>query len=72
MFSPEPALLVDRSPTWWMGAYAQGWFPMAEALRGQAHPPLRLYRSRERALLPMDGSLHVSRSLRRVLRAGSF
>ena len=54
-----------------MAAYAQGWFPMAEDRCDHAHGPLSLYRSRERALLPLDGSLHVPRSLRRVLRAGA-
>jgi leucyl/phenylalanyl-tRNA--protein transferase len=53
-------------------AYADGWFPMAEPLDGHRHGPLRLYRSRERALLPLDGSLHASRSLGCVLRARTF
>ncbi|MEB3167653.1 MAG: leucyl/phenylalanyl-tRNA--protein transferase [Synechococcaceae cyanobacterium] len=53
-----------------MGAYAEGWFPMAEQLPDGEHRPLQLYRSRERALLPLDGSLHCPRSLRRVLQAG--
>lgn len=55
-----------------VGAYAEGWFPMAESLDGRNDGPLRLYRSRERALLPLDGSLHASRSLGRVLRARRF
>lgn len=53
-------------------AYAQGWFPMAESLGRGRYGPLRLYRSRERALLPLDGSLHGSRSLARVLRSRPF
>ncbi|MFN9694764.1 MAG: leucyl/phenylalanyl-tRNA--protein transferase [Synechococcaceae cyanobacterium] len=53
-------------------AYAQGWFPMAESLGRRHYGPVRLYRSRERALLPLDGSLHASRSLGRVLRARPF
>ena len=55
-----------------MGVYGEGWFPMAEAFTGQEHGPLRLYRSRERALLPLDGTLHCPRSLRRLLRADRY
>jgi leucyl/phenylalanyl-tRNA---protein transferase len=44
-----------------------GWFPMHDEGDG-----LQLYRSHERALLPLDGSLHIPRSLRRSLRAGTF
>jgi leucyl/phenylalanyl-tRNA--protein transferase len=45
---------------------------MAQARQGQRYGPLRLYRSRARALLPLDGSLHASRSLGRLLRARPF
>ncbi|MEB3332315.1 MAG: leucyl/phenylalanyl-tRNA--protein transferase [Synechococcaceae cyanobacterium] len=38
----------------------------------EAASALQLYRSRRRAILPLDGSLHVPRSLRRVLHAGRF
>jgi leucyl/phenylalanyl-tRNA--protein transferase len=53
-------------------AYAEGWFPMADHLGQQRYGALQLYRSRERSLLPLDGSLHASRSLGAVLRAQPF
>ena len=45
---------------------------MAEDLDGQQHGPVQLYRSRERALLPLDETLHCPRSLRRVLAERRF
>jgi leucyl/phenylalanyl-tRNA--protein transferase len=68
----EPQPLEEGYLRSLVGAYAEGWFPMAQPRQGQRYGPLRLYRSRARALLPLDGSLHASRSLGRLLRARPF
>jgi leucyl/phenylalanyl-tRNA--protein transferase len=66
---PDPAQPSGFWPTtWWRAAYAQGWFPMADPDSGQ----LQLYRSRRRALLPLDGRFHEPRSLRRWRQRGGY
>ncbi len=72
MTASQPSQLRDVQLRSLVKAYAEGWFPMADPLDGQRYGPLSLYRSRQRALLPLDGSLHASRSLGRVLRARPF
>lgn len=60
--------MVDITPDLVLRAYAAGYFPMAESARSDillwVDPP-------QRGILPLDG-LHVSRSLRRLLRRGRF
>jgi leucyl/phenylalanyl-tRNA--protein transferase len=51
-----------------LAAYAAGWFPMAEGPDGH----LGLFRSPQRALLPLDQRFRIPRSLRRVLNSGRF
>ncbi len=51
-----------------LAAYAAGWFPMAEGPAGH----LGLFRSPQRALLPLDQRFHIPRSLRRVLNSQRF
>ncbi|MFZ4803232.1 MAG: leucyl/phenylalanyl-tRNA--protein transferase [Synechococcus lacustris] len=51
-----------------LAAYAAGWFPMAEGPDGH----LGLFRSPQRALLPLDQRFHIPRSLRRVLNSQRF
>lgn len=52
-----------------LSAYAQGFFPMADARTGE----LGLFTADPRALVPLEpGALHISRSLRRRLRSGRF
>ena len=51
-----------------LAAYAAGWFPMAEGPDGH----LGLFRSPQRALLPLDQRCHIPRSLRRVLNSQRF
>ncbi|MEB3349195.1 MAG: leucyl/phenylalanyl-tRNA--protein transferase [Cyanobacteriota bacterium] len=48
---------------WWRAIYGLGWFPMEEGDDG-----IQLFRSRERALLPLGADFHVPRSLQRHLR----
>ncbi|MEB3362448.1 MAG: leucyl/phenylalanyl-tRNA--protein transferase [Synechococcaceae cyanobacterium] len=72
MTASETASSREDSLIKLIGAYAEGWFPMAEPLGDQRYGALQLYRSLERALLPLDSSLHASRSLGRVLRARPF
>jgi len=49
-------------------AYAQGIFPMADPHTGR----IDYYSPDPRALLPLDGSFHVPKSLARVVRSGVF
>lgn len=72
MTASETSSLREDTLLKLVGAYAEGWFPMAEPMGLQRYSALRLYRSRERALLPLDGSLYASRSLGSVLRARPF
>ena len=53
---------------WWIQAYAKGWFPMADSTSGR----LALWRSRSRALIPLDQTFCVPRSVRRHLDQHSF
>ena len=53
---------------WWIPAYAKGWFPMADATSGR----LALWRSRSRALIPLDDAFRVPRSVRRHLGRDGF
>jgi leucyl/phenylalanyl-tRNA--protein transferase len=62
---PDPAQPSEHWPAaWWRAAYAEGWYPMADPDSGR----LGLYRSRRRAILPLDDRFHVPRTLRRALR----
>jgi leucyl/phenylalanyl-tRNA--protein transferase len=64
---PNPSQPSERWPaSWWRAAYAQGWYPMAQPDAGR----LGLFRSRQRAILPLDERFHMPRSLRRALRGG--
>ncbi len=66
---PDPGQPSDLWPTaWWRAAYARGWFPMADSISGG----LNLHRSLRRALLPLDESFHVPRSLQRTVRSSRF
>lgn len=51
-----------------MRTYCAGAFPMADGRTGDVH----WYRPDPRAILPLDGSLHVPRSLAKRVRAGRF
>ncbi len=51
-----------------LAAYSQGFFLMDNG----DGAGLQWYRSRRHALIPLDGSLHVPRSLRRALNSGRF
>ena len=63
---PDPRQPSEHWPVaWWLQAYSGGWFPMAEAASARG---LRLFRSRERALLPLDQRFTIPRSVRRALR----
>ncbi len=62
----DPDILAALDPHTLLAAYAQGAFPMVED--GQ----LLWFSPQFRGLLPMDGSLHVPRSLRRTIRRGRF
>jgi len=67
--SPNPDQPSDLWPVhWWVQAYARGWFPMADHTTGR----LALWRSRSRALIPLDRELQVPRSVRRCLHRHSF
>jgi len=48
---------------WWVQSYASGWFPMADS----SCAGLSLWRSRSRALIPLDAGFRVPRSVRRQL-----
>ncbi len=48
--------------------YSQGWFPMAEA----RDAPAQWVQPNRRALIPLDESFRVSRSLRARVRSGKF
>lgn len=48
--------------------YAQGWFPMAET----RDAPAQWVQPNRRALIPLDESFRVSRSLRARVRSGKF
>lgn len=60
--------MVEITPDLVLRAYAAGYFPMAESARSTTllwvDPP-------HRGILPLDG-LHISRSLRRLVRRGRF
>lgn len=60
--------MVEITPDLVLRAYASGYFPMAESARSATllwvDPP-------QRGIIPLDG-LHVSRSLRRLVRRGRF
>lgn len=63
---PDPHQPSEHWPlAWWLQAYAGGWFPMAEA---DPAKPLGLFRSRRRALMPLDQRFTIPRSVRRALR----
>ena len=75
MAGPGGAARADpRQPSehwpveWWIQAYAKGWFPMANATSGR----LALWRSRSRALIPLDDAFRVPRSVRRHLGRDGF
>ena len=57
---------MELGPELLISAYAQGVFPMADE-RGV----IRWYQPDPRAVLPLD-QLHISQSLRRLLRRGNF
>ncbi len=63
---PDPDILAALSPENLVAAYGSGVFPMVEGGR------LMWFSPDPRGLLPMDGSLHVPRRLRRTLRQGRF
>jgi leucyl/phenylalanyl-tRNA--protein transferase len=68
-FDPDPREPSEHWPLqWWYEAYAGGWFPMAL----KPGDSLQLCRSRRRALLPLDESFHIPRSLRRWLSGEHF
>jgi leucyl/phenylalanyl-tRNA--protein transferase len=50
-----------------LGAYASGYFPMADSKSG----PIRWYSPDPRAVIPLEG-FKVARSLRQTLKKGSF
>jgi leucyl/phenylalanyl-tRNA--protein transferase len=56
----------ELSPTWLLEAYRRGIFPMYAE-----DEPLLWWSPNPRAVLPLDG-MHVSRRLRRTIRAGKF
>ena len=58
----------ELSPELLLLAYAQGIFPMAE---GRDDPEVFWVDPRRRGIVPLDG-FHVSRSLARTLRRGTF
>ena len=60
----QPALTCDKL----LWAYRQGLFPMAESRDGEIH----WYYADPRAVLPLDGRFHVSRSLRKRVRQGTY
>ena len=67
--SPNPGQPSEHWPlTWWVQAYARGWFPMADSTTGR----LALWRSRSRALIPLDRGFTVPRSVRRRLHHHPF
>ncbi|MCS6782237.1 MAG: leucyl/phenylalanyl-tRNA--protein transferase [Gloeomargarita sp. SKYBB_i_bin120] len=54
---------MPNDVTWVLQGYRQGYFLMADPVTGA----LGWYRSRERALIPLDDRFHCPRSLRRKL-----
>lgn len=56
----------DLTPSILLGAYAQGWFPMAEP-----DGTVYWYDPDPRTIIPLDG-FHVPRSLARRIRRGNF
>ena len=66
---PDPRRPSEHWPIdWWIQAYARGWFPMAD----ESQNGLSLWRSRSRALIPLDQPVPVPRSLRRWLNRDGF
>jgi len=63
---PVGEILAALSPERLVWAYAHGVFPMVEEGR------LMWFSPDPRGLMPLDGRFHVSRSLRRTIRAGRF
>lgn len=59
--------MLNLSPKGLLTAYIHGIFPMADPATGE----IWWFRPDPRAILPIHG-MHVSRSLRRVLRSGRF
>ncbi|GMV37219.1 MAG: leucyl/phenylalanyl-tRNA--protein transferase [Fimbriimonadales bacterium] len=59
--------MLNLSPKGLLTAYMHGIFPMADPATGE----IWWFRPDPRAILPIHG-MHVSRSLRRVLRSGKF
>jgi len=57
---------MELTPSMLLGAYCQGWFPMADD-----DGTIGWYDPDPRTIIPLDG-LHVSRSLARRLRQGVF
>lgn len=56
-------MVMDRDVAWVLEGYRQGYFLMADEGTGT----LAWYRSRQRALIPLDERFHCPRSLRRKL-----
>lgn len=54
-----------------LGAYREGYFPMASPARGGQPGPLRWYNPDPRGVIPLE-RFHASRSLRRRVRSGRF
>jgi len=57
----------DLNPDLILGAYAHGFFPMADSRTG----PISWYSPDPRAIIPLE-AFHAPRSLRRVIRNGVF
>ncbi len=58
---------LDLDVLQWLNAYAEGWFPMANE-----ENELHWYSATHPAVLPMDGTLHIPRSLKKILRKNRF
>jgi len=68
-FGADPRQPSENWPLrWWVQAYAEGFFPMADAGSGK----IALWRSRSRALIPLDEGFRVPGSVRRHLDRHGF
>jgi leucyl/phenylalanyl-tRNA---protein transferase len=64
-----PELPPELAPSFLLGAYAQGYFPMDDA--PDSSGPVAWYVADPRAVLPLDG-LRLSRGIRRSLRRHAY